>query len=129
MRPNRFSQKIRDLKHGRLYSLKMYTGDFGEFTAGKSEPKTHAVSIQLDNAEWVNGPRRSFQVSCFSIYSAGPFTGPNPFYTNYYLRVFRARGRTAGLTVSDWKSETDPGGPVGQELVYNFVEIQPYLDD
>jgi len=45
---------------------------------------------------------------------------------NYHWRVFRANGTTAKLTVSDWKSAAEPGGPIGQELMYNFVQMQPY---
>ena len=48
---------------------------------------------------------------------------------NYWWRVFRAESTTARLIVSDWQSEDEPGGPIGQELVYNFVEVQPYLED
>ncbi len=35
----------------------------------------------------------------------------------------------ATLTVSDWATDTQPGGPLGQELIYNFIEVQPYLED
>ena len=40
-----------------------------------------------------------------------------------------AKGESAKLTVTDWTSDKDPGGPVGQELMFNFIEIQPYLED
>ena len=50
-----------------------------------------------------------------------------PDYMNYHWRVFRAKGKTAKLTVSDWVSDTEPGGPVGQELMFNFIEVQPYI--
>jgi hypothetical protein len=46
---------------------------------------------------------------------------------NYHWRVFRAEGETAELTVSDWASPDDPGGLPGQELIFNFIEIQPYF--
>jgi len=48
---------------------------------------------------------------------------------NYHWRVFRAKGKTARLRVSDWQSDTAPGGRVGQELIYNFIEVQPYLGE
>ena len=32
------------------------------------------------------------------------------------------------LIISDWINQSEPGGPVGQESVCNFVEIQPYLE-
>jgi len=43
--------------------------------------------------------------------------------------VFKAKGTAARLTVTDWLGDQNPGGPVGQELMVNFVEIQPYLGD
>ena len=48
---------------------------------------------------------------------------------NYHRLVFRAKDTTAKLTISDWADATTPGGPIGQEILYNFVEIQPYLED
>ena len=62
---------------------------------------------------------------------------------NYHRLVFRANGPTARLTLCDWadpstglagsrqagSGQATPGGPVGQETLINFVEIQPYLED
>ena len=48
---------------------------------------------------------------------------------NYHWLLFRAGSTTARLVVSDWLSDDKPGGPIGQELIYNFIEIQPYLED
>jgi hypothetical protein len=33
------------------------------------------------------------------------------------------------LTVSDWNSPTEPGAPPGQQLAFNFIEIQPYIGE
>ena len=64
--------------------------------------------------------------------------------------IFRTTSDTATLTVSDWvssdraywpaewglqvnteewKQPGQPGGPIGQELMFNFLELQPYLED
>ena len=48
--------------------------------------------------------------------------------TYHWLR-FRATGPTAQITISDWKDGKNPGGPAGQELAINFVEVQPVLED
>ena len=48
---------------------------------------------------------------------------------NYHWRVFQAKGKTAKLTVTDWQSDKEPGGPAGQESMFNFIEIQPYMGD
>ena len=51
------------------------------------------------------------------------------FYMNYHWRVFRATRDRALLTISDWSSNQNPGGPSGQELMFNFIEVQPYFAD
>jgi hypothetical protein len=43
--------------------------------------------------------------------------------------VFRARSETARLTISDWLSEDQAGGPAGQELMYNFIKVEPYFPE
>ena len=55
--------------------------------------------------------------------------GDKNTYFNFFRRVFRARSPVAELTISDWASQSDPGGPAGQELLCNFVEIEPYLPE
>ena len=127
-RSNMFSQEIKGLEPGRLYSLKMYTGDRKELVAGKSVQQKHAVSIKLEGVEVIAG--KSFQhvfPNCYS-HHLGPFDNKNQAWMNYHWRVFRATAAQARLTISDWVSNTDPGGPIGQELMFNFVEIQPYYE-
>lgn len=60
----------------------------------------------------------------------------NPAWFDFHLKVFRAKATTATLTISDWASDpstgsgqAEPGGPIGQELIYNFIEVMPYLED
>jgi hypothetical protein len=129
-KPNRFRQEIRKLVPGRLYSMKMITGDYQEFVGGKSAKTLHGVSIRLENAEMLSDPRKSFQAPVFgNVHRQEKFKGENRFWLNYYSRVFRAQGETATLEVSDWADEKNPGGPAGQELMYNFIEVQPYFED
>ena len=128
-RPNVFSQEIRQLDPGRLYSMKLFTGDYQDLTAEVSAKKRHTVSITLDNVELLQGRKKSFQVLIATRKRDGEFSRSNPFWWNYHWRVFRARAATAHLTVSDWKSLTGPGGPIGQELIHNFIEVQPYMPD
>ncbi|HDY65919.1 MAG TPA: LamG domain-containing protein [Phycisphaerae bacterium] len=127
-KPNKFAQEIKDLTPGRLYSMKMITADYQNLINGKSEKKTNAISIKLDNVELDKAPDKSFQYPFPNASSHENF--PNSkFYMNYHWRVFRAKGKTAKLTVTDWAGDTEPGGPVGQELMFNFIEIQPYIEE
>lgn len=126
-RPNVFSQTIRELKPGRLYSLKMYTGDYRDLVEGKSARQEHAVGIKIDGVEMI--PEKCFRhvfANCYS-HHLGPFDDKHKFWMNYHQRVFRAKSESAHLSISDWASEGEPGGPAGQELMYNFIEVQPYL--
>lgn len=127
--PNIFSQGIKDLKPDRLYSMKMITADYQDITGGISDEKLLTVSVQLINAELLTAPDKNFQFVSKSTASLGNFNPGNPAYINYHWYVFRALGETAELVVSDWESNTKPGGPIGQEIMYNFIEIQPYLEN
>ena len=92
------------------------------FSADKqdlSNQARHAVRIDFDNAGLV--PEK-----CFTHVGAG--TVPKTFL-NWHVRVFRAKGRTATLRISDWPDSKDPGGPIGQELMYNFIKVQPYWEE
>jgi len=126
--PNRVTQEIRNLRPGRLYSLKLVTADYQELTQGKSVEQKHAVSIQLGGAKIL--AEKSFQQPMANNYAhtLGAFKDQNKFWMNDHFLVFRAKGRSAKLTISDWASGMSPGGPEGQELIYNFMEVQPYFE-
>lgn len=129
-KPNAFSQEIRNLAPGKLYSVKMVTGDYQDLVQGRQDKKLHAVSIDLANAEILAGEKNAYQ-RIFPNHHARPvgaFKAGHSYYMNYHWRVFRAKGATAHLTVSDWSSAKEAGGPTGQELIFNFFEVQPYFE-
>ena len=121
--PNMFSQTIKDLEPGRLYSMKMFTCDYNDLihpkkkTLGEANPfigRVELEGVELDT-------KRSFT----ELYASNP-EPPIPVWITYHWKVFRAKGPTAKLTVSDWPGEGKPSGPFGQEQTFNFLEIQPY---
>ena len=144
-KPNVFSQKIKELKPGRLYSLKLMTADYTHLMEGKSVEQKLEMGIRISNAQLL--PYRSFHKTYRSIRTLGDGK-KKPWITYHYL-VFRAENETAELKISDWVSDDSaeyppewgirlvlsdwktqrPGGPDGQELICNFIEIQPYLED
>ena len=100
----------------------MYSADFN----GLSLKHKHAVSVKLEDAALA--PDNCFThvfANCYS-HGHGPYDRKNRGWMNYHWRVFRATGVSARVVVSDWASDSEPGGPVGQELMYNFVQVQPY---
>ena len=126
---NVFTQQIKDLEPGRLYSLRFFTGDYQDYLDFKSRPYKHALFVNIANVDLV--PDKSFQAVISSNYTHiyKKFNSNNPYRMNYHQRVFRAKSRTAQLTFSDWTSETAPGGPAGEQLIWNFIQVQPYISE
>ena len=129
-KPNVVSQEIRHLVPGKMYSVRMITGDYQEVTGGKAVSEKHAVSLSVSGAELAAD--RCFD--CVAPRSVGTdsyeFRSNMPrVLLNYHYRLFRATGRNARLTLSDWADANSPGGPIGQELMYNSVEVQPYFEE
>ncbi|MGH7969619.1 MAG: hypothetical protein ACREIC_12925, partial [Limisphaerales bacterium] len=117
-----FSQTIKDLQPGRLYSMKMFSCDYEDLIHPKPkriEDAQTTATVLIDGVEL--DAKRSFD----EVYASGP-EPKIPVCIKYYWRVFRAKERSARLTVSDWKNDTTPGGPIGQEQAFNFIEVEPY---
>ena len=127
--PNEFSQEVKGLQPGRVYSLRMYTGDYGHLQDGTSRRLPHVVAIRLDRVDLLPGQEHAFQYPFPSFRSVGKFTRQRPFWMNFHWRVFRAKEQTADLTVTDWQAKGKPGGPIGQQLMFNFIEVQPCLQE
>lgn len=125
--PNRVTQEVRDLEPGRLYSVKMFTMDHQDMVNGRSVKQEHVVNIDIENVEMIPVAMPRFVFESSRGREAPPFTPDINPWLNYHWRVFRAQGTSATLTISDWSSDEDPGGPIGQELACNFIELQPYL--
>ena len=122
--PNRISQTITGLEPGALYSIKMITADYQDLVAGRSRKYQHAVSIDIKNTETIKNIQQVFESSRGQ--EVPPFSSENHPWLNYHWRVFRAGAATADLTIADWAAPAAAGGPAGQELVFNFIEVQPY---
>ncbi len=127
--PNRISQTIEDLDIGELYTLEMITGDYQDLVGGVSYETLHDLSIDIAGADLLLGAEYNFQQAGQSIGAYGPFDGDNPYWMNLHRRVFRPTSPTVTLKLSDWVSPTTPGGPIGQELFFDHIEVQPYFLD
>jgi hypothetical protein len=126
--PNQLSQMLKALEPGKLYSLKLISADYDDLQAGRSIRKTHALRVDLGDVETIAD--RTFQFPYPSCYDhvQGSFNRQNQAFLNLFNIVFRAKGRETQLTISDWLGADRPGGPTGQQLLLNFVEVQPYYD-
>ena len=128
-KPNVFAQEIGDLEPGRLYSLRFFTGNYQDYLKGKSRSYKHGVAVTIENVDLI--PDKAFQALIKSCYAHRyeKFDRNNPYRMNYHQRIFRAKGKTARLALSDWVSGTQPGGPAGEELIWNFIQVQPYFKE
>ncbi len=120
--PNICTQKIKNLEPGRVYSLKAVTADYGDMVALNHEPKVLSVRIAIDGVELL--PEESFQEVMTN--RSGRAT---EFCMNFHRIIFRATSNTARLVISDWISDEEPGGPIGQEITYNYLQLMPFLED
>src|SRR5262245_46436839 len=121
--PNTFSQTIKDLEPGRLYSMKMFSCDYQDLVSPKAKTREEATpfigKVVLEGVEV--DAKRSFT----EMYASNP--EPRiPVWITYHWKVFRATRSTAKVVVSDWPNERDARGAFGQEQTFNFLEIQPY---
>jgi hypothetical protein len=125
---NRVTQVARGLKPGATYSLKMISADYGDLRQGVSRVAALPVKLEVQGVDLIAA--HSFQFpfkSCYS-HTVGPFNRANPAGLNMHNLTFRARSSTATVVISDWTTATEPGGPVGQEIACNFLELQPYWE-
>ena len=124
-KPNSISQQIRNLEPGRTYTFRMITGQYDDMT----KKEKHAVSIKLDGAQII--PEQSFSYifpNCYGHFYGQYDSREHRAWMNYHWILFRAKSPTAKLTVSDWQSEEEPGGPIGQGLMFNFLQVHPCLE-
>lgn len=103
----------------------MFTGDYADLQPGKTRQDQQVLAIAVDGAEVQPG---GFSYPFKSCRGPKPFTAKDPFWMTYHWLRFRATGPTATLTLSDWAGLAEPGGPVGQQTMVNFVEAQPVLE-
>lgn len=116
-RSNTLSQRVKRLEPGRLYTLRMYSAD-GRNLSVKPQGR---IAIRLDGVDLL--PEKSFEhlfPNCYSHHQ-GPFNEEHRAWMSFHWVVFRARGPEAVLRISD-----HAGADPAQEVVLNFVQIQPY---
>ncbi len=121
--PNVFSQTIKNLEPGRLYSMKMFSCDYQDLVNPKA--KTADGARKFQGTVTIEGVDVDANRSFAEMYSSSP-EPPIPVWITYFWKVFRAKDATAKLVVSDWPADKEPDSEFGQEQTFNFVEIQPY---
>lgn len=127
--PNTFSQKIRNLKPGKLYSLRFITGDYQDLVQEKSRAYKHGLSVKISDVKML--PAKTFDAITQNSWGRPykSFDRAHRYYQSYHQRIFRAKSTTADLTFSDWTEDGKPAGPAGEELIWNFIQVKPYIPE
>jgi len=121
-KPNIISQKIKNLTPGSLYSLKVYNTDLNNF----KEKKRISVSIQLKGVELLEDKSRHDVFTCTFPMTKMPGHETKVCWNSHY-RVFRAKSESGELVLSDWETNVTSGGSANQEIIWDFIELQPYF--
>lgn len=124
-RPNVATQTIRNLQPGRLYAARMISAVHGDMTS--QEP--HVLRFNIQGAQVI--PEKSFTQVFHNSYahSYGDYNTDNHAWMTYHWMLFRANTAQAELSISDWADENQPGGPIGEPLILNYVQVHPYYNE
>jgi len=123
-RPNRLRQVLRHLRPGALYTLKAYSADSAGFDGKESHNQTHALTIDIDDADVLHD--RYVRKEYNRVYGSKATADIHTWF-NYHVWTFRARATSARLAISD-KAPTGGRAPSEQRLLLNFIEVQRVLD-
>ncbi len=105
----------------------MIAMDYGDLAYGISKQKDLGLTVDIQDVQTLPEPGISKAYESRRGQEVGSsFSRDNQPWFNYLLRVFRANATTAHLTISDWTIAGGPGGPIGQDILFNFIEVQPY---
>lgn len=122
--PNRVHQTVRNLVPERLYSLKLLSSDIGHLDVNQAV----SLDVQLDGAEIAAPYGFEYTYPINYAHELAPYTRDHPAYFTFRRMVFRPAADTVELTISDTTKDGAALGPAGQEIAFNFVEIQPFIE-
>jgi hypothetical protein len=126
-KPNRVSQEIKNLTPGKCYTLRAITADYQDITQGRSVEGDHALSLTIAGAEMLPEGSYTGKKVRGSSHAQLPFPDGTACF-NHHQVMFRATAPSARLTISDWANSEEPGGPIGQELMVNYLQLEPYFE-
>ncbi|MAV34943.1 MAG: hypothetical protein CMJ59_05750 [Planctomycetaceae bacterium] len=117
--PNTIAQEINNLQPGRLYTFRLIACDYQDL----SKREKPAVRVKLDGVDLF--PDKSFA----AVFPDASFVSIEQHKTwlTYHWVLFRAAGERARVTITDWATDDQPGGPIGQQLIFNYLQVHPYF--
>ena len=128
--PNKVSQRISNLKPGACYSVRVLVSDLtdAEKPTGltdKEKIKLVPISIGIEGADIIHA--RSMDRPWTTRFTKKDGGGTVVCW-NFRFRVFRAKGKEAVLTLSDWAGDM-AAADVGHKVIWDYIQVQPYFPD
>jgi len=106
----------------------MIVADKRDIEAGLSREQRLAASLQIEGAEVLpDGGYQSIPVSSPWSHEQLPFKN-GPAWFNHFRVLFRATAETARIEISV-QAANGESDPVGQDLLINYVQVQPYFEE
>ena len=118
-KPNRISQTAQGLEVGKSYCLQFVTADLKDVTDKIYNPRRYGIDADLEGAEILHD--KSF-VHVDRRNSGRYKHNDNVAKINLNRIIFRAKSPTQVIAFSDEKAV------LGEELIINFIQLKPYLE-
>lgn len=128
--PNRLKQTLTGLKPGAYYILTYHSTDEQDVEKPGTPCRDFVLRATLENAEILKG--LSFDrlwpedLNDKGKRANRPRDLKTHALTCTHRYVFRAKGETVELTVSDWADDANPGAPIGRTRLMNYMIVRPY---
>ncbi len=125
--PNKLTQTFKNFEPGKLYSLSFVTAD-GDFVEKNIRKRSFSyLDAVLDGAEVMEDLSYEFRNPGAAVSGEKPDGTISRIEMVTRKIVFRAKKPEIKVTFSDWKSATEPGGPIGARRWLNFVNVNRYF--
>lgn len=127
-KPNELRQEIKRLIPGKTYCARIISGDFTALKNNDVKNKILPVSITIEGGELIPG-----KCNLTSILAGRGVSMPLPIMAkktlvNYHMVVFRALQPEADLVITDRFKDGTTDLKEGDEVMVNFIEVQPYFE-
>ena len=128
--PNVISQSISNLEPGAYYSVRVMVSDLTDAEkptglTAEEKVKLVPIAITVEGADMIED--KSIDRPWTTRFTKTDGDEKVIGCWNFRFRVFRAKGKEAVLTLSDWPAPSAPGGDVGHKVIWDFIKVQSFF--
>ena len=125
---NKLSQQITGLVPGKTYCARIISGDYTALKKNKVKKKFLPVSIIIKGGKIISDKCNiQNSLALRGVKMPSPIKVKKPLI-NYHMVVFKALQGKAELIITDRFEDGSTDLKEGDEVLVNFIEIQPYFD-